>query len=240
MRHARGRRVLIWTVAASAIAATGGCGKPNFDPATASAVAVAADLPAPSVADIYGETRETRIGPGDKLTIEVLGVEDLKRTVVVDGAGGVSYPLVGRVEALGQTPAELAQALQGRLAAKYLQDPQVTVTVADSVSQRFTILGGVTRPGIYPVVGDATLSDAVALASGTNEFARLREVVVFRTVNGQRMAGRFDLREITGGRAADPAVFPGDRIVVGSDASRSLLRDIVQLTPIVGIFYQIL
>jgi polysaccharide export outer membrane protein len=233
----RARAFLPLLVVAAGIAA---CGRPNFDPAKANMVAVAAELPEPTIADIYGQSRDTRIGPGDKLEIAVLGVDDLKRTIIVDGGGAIAYPLVGRIEALGMTPADLASTLQTRLGERYLQDPQVTVIVSDSVSQRFTIYGGVVRPGLYPLVGDATLTDAIALANGTNQDARLSEVVVFRSVEGKRMAARFDLREISGGRANDPAVYPGDRIVVGSDNSRSLLRDIAPLTPILGIFYQIL
>lgn len=216
------------------------CGKPNFDPATARAVGVAAELPAPGVADIYGQSRDTRIGPGDKLAISVFGVPDLERTLVVDGSGAIQFPLIGRVEALGQTPVELGRTLEQQLSSKYLQSPQVSVAITEAVSQRFTIYGGVNRPGLYPVLGDATLTDAVSLASGTSESARLDEVIVFRTVNGERLAARFDLRAISGGRTKDPAVFPGDRIVVGNDSTRSLLRDLAPLTPILGIFYQII
>lgn len=235
----------LWRASAAAlpfiaVAALGACGKPNFNPETASAVAVAGDLPEPNASDLYGQSRETRIGPGDKLAIEVLGVADLERTLIVDGSGAIQFPLVGRVEALGQTPAELSRTLEQRLSAKYLQNPQVTVSVIEAVSQRFTIYGGVNQPGLYPVVGNATLTDAISLARGTSEAARLQEVVVFRMANGQRLAARYDLNAISGGRAKDPAVFPGDRIVVGNNSTRSLLRELVPLTPILGIFYQIL
>lgn len=223
-----------------ALASLPSCGKPNFDPATARAVTAAGDLPAPGIADIYGQARDTRIGPGDKLAVSVLGVPDLERTLVVDGSGAIQFPLIGRVEALGRTPFELGQALEQQLSSRYLQSPQVSVTITEAVSQRFTIYGGVVRPGLYPLLGDATLTDAVSLASGTSEAARLDEVIVFRTVNGERLAARFDLREISGGRTKDPAVFPGDRIVVGNDATRSLLRDLAPLTPLLGIFYQII
>ena len=158
----------LWRVSAAAlpfiaVAALGACGKTNFNPETASAVAVAGDLPEPSASDLYGQSRETRIGPGDKLAIEVLGVTDLERTLIVDGSGAIQFPLVGRVEALGQTPAELSRTLEQRLSAKYLQNPQVTVSVIEAVSQRFTIYGGVNQPGLYPVVGNATLTDAISL-----------------------------------------------------------------------------
>lgn len=235
----------LWRASAAAlpliaVAVLGACGKPNFNPETASAVTVTGDLPEPGAADLYGQSRDTRIGPGDKLAISVLGVEDLQRTLIVDGSGAIQFPLVGRVEALGQTPAELGRALEQRLSARYLQNPQVSVTVEEAVSQRFTIYGGVNQPGLYPVVGNATLTDAISLARGTSEAARLQEVVVFRNANGQRLAARYDLNAISGGRAKDPPVFPGDRIVVGNNSTRALLRDLAPLTPVLGIFYQIL
>ncbi|WP_379537455.1 polysaccharide biosynthesis/export family protein [Novosphingobium tardum] len=236
-------RLPLWRHLSLALAlplALSACGKPNFDPAAASRVAVTETLPEPGAEDLYGTAREARIGPGDKINIVVLGISDLERTVVVDGNGRIVFPLIGTVDALGLTPAELAASIQTRLSQRYLQNPQVSVAITEPVSQRFTIYGGVTRPGIYPAVGNETLTDAIAQASGTSDTARLDEVVVFRTVQGKRMAARFDLRAISGGRADDPAVYPNDRIVVGSDSNRTLLRDLAPLTPVLGLFYQIL
>ena len=215
------------------------CGSSNFKPETATSVAVSESLPSPSIADIYDVERVARLGPGDRVEVEVLGVSDLDRTLTIDGSGRVDFPLVGPVTALGLTTGELASELEARLARNYLQDPQVTVTLDQQVSQRFTVLGSVGQPGQYPLIGDATLTDAISLARGTSETARLDEVVVFRTVEGQRMAARFDLQDILGGRAEDPAIYPRDRIVVGSDRNRTLLRDAVAFTPILGLFYTI-
>lgn len=226
-------------VATAASLALVGCGGANFEEESATNVAVAEQLPAPTLADVYSETRDARIGPGDQLVIEVLDAPDLTRQVVVDGQGTIMYPLIGTVDTLALTPRELAGRIGAQLGERYLRDPQVTVRIAEAVSQRFTIIGGVAQPGQYPAPGGSSLTDAISFARGLSDDARMNEVVVFRTVDGTRMAARFNLADITGGRADDPLVFPRDRIVVGTNSNRALLRDVAAVTPLLGVFYQI-
>jgi polysaccharide export outer membrane protein len=80
---------------------------------------------------------------------------------------------------------------------------------------------------------------AVAQAQGTTEFTKTDEIVVFRTINGKASAALFDLGAIRGGRMPDPRIYPNDRIVVATDTNRSLIKDLISLTPIVGVFYQV-
>ena len=90
------------------------------------------------------------------------------------------------------------------------------------------------------MVGDSTLTQAVAQAQGLTDTAAAREVIVFRTVNGQRYAAQFDLAAINTGRMEDPAIYPNDRIVVGNDRNRAFIRELISLTPLAGVFYQVL
>lgn len=225
---------------ALALLALAGCGKANFKPETATAVRVASDIPAPSVQDQLAAQRPVAVGPGDTLVVQVLGVTDLTRTLKVDDAGVITFPLAGSINILGLGAHEVEQAIATRLAGRYVRNPQVTVTVTEAVSQRLVVGGAVRSPGLVPVVGRATLSQAIAQAGGVSDLARFDEVVLMRNVSGQRYAARFSLDDIYGGRANDPEVFANDRIVVGTDKGRGLLRDIAPLTPILGIFYQIL
>ena len=88
------------------------------------------ELPVPQRADLAAVDRPNYLGPRDKLTINVFGAPDLtQKEVEIDSAGRVSFPLAGSVEALGKTPEELAQAIEGRLRETYLADPKVTVKV---------------------------------------------------------------------------------------------------------------
>lgn len=189
-------------------------------------------LPVPDRRDIVGEDRPYLIGPFDKLVIDVFGIEDLsKKEVQTDASGRISFPLAGVVEAAGRTPAELEKMLAERLRTAYVRDPQVTVNLKETVSQVVTVDGEVKEPGLYPVVGRMTLMRAIATAKGTAEFAKLDDVVIFRTVQGQKMAGLYNLNAIRRGNYDDPEVFANDVVVVGDSNGRRLFKDGVQLLP---------
>ena len=81
-------------------------------------------------------------------------------------------------------------------------------------SQRVTVDGAVIKPGIFPITGKMSLLQAIALAEGLSKIADPTGVVVFRQVNGQRMAARFDLKQVRGGRTADPNLVAGDIVMV--------------------------
>lgn len=217
-----------------------GCSGPNFDPASASAVNVGSGLAAPTGADLIRlDPAAAVLGPGDRLEFKVLGLAELDRNVRVDSNGMIALPLLGQMAVAGQPVSEVRQQVQRRLGERYLQNPEVTLEVIETLSRRFVIDGGVRVPGIYAVTGNQTLIQAVAQAQGVSENARLNEVVVFRDINGVPHAALFNLADIRGGRAADPAIFPNDRIIVGNDENRAFLRDIIALSPFVGAFVQV-
>ena len=91
----------------------------------------------------------------------------------------MALPLIGRVRASGLTATELAASLRERYG-RYYVDPQVTVIVTSSVSQRVTVQGEVEEPGIYDVRGGTTLLDAIAMAKGETDTAALREVITMQ------------------------------------------------------------
>jgi len=215
----------------------GGCGA-NFNAQTATAARVERDLPAPSISDISRDTSDYRIGPLDKLTVTVFGVSDLTTNGQVDGAGTFAMPLIGQIPAMGSTTNELARKIEAALAGRYLQNPQVSVTVTEAVGQLVTVEGSVGKPGQYPVIGRTTLIRMIATAGGTSELASLHEAIVFRTVGGQRLVARYDIKAIRGARADDPEIFGNDVIVVGESAGRRLFKDILTVAPILGVFYQ--
>jgi polysaccharide export outer membrane protein len=192
-------------------------------------------LPEPDRADLFAQNRPYLIGPFDKLSIDVFGIEELSRKEVQTDAGGrISFPLAGVVEAAGKTPAELETVLEERLRGRFVRDPQVTVNLKETVSQVVTVDGEVKEPGLYPVIGRMTLMRAVATAKGATEFARLQDVVIFRSVNGQKMAGLYNLKAIRRGYYDDPEVFANDVVVVGDSSARRLFRDVIQIVPAIA------
>jgi polysaccharide export outer membrane protein len=189
------------------------------------------DLPPPTRADQVAVSRPYLVGAFDKLKIDVFGVEDLQKEVQADASGKFSFPLIGTVDAAGSTPGEISEVIEQRLA-RYVRNPQVTVNLVDTVSQVITVEGEVNKPGLYPVVGNMTLVRAVATAGGVGELAKLDDVVVFRTIEGQRYAALYNLKSIRAGNYVDPAIYANDVVIVGQSSARRLFRDILAATPL--------
>lgn len=182
-----------------------------------------------------------RIGPLDALDITVFQEPDLSvKAIQVDAAGMIALPLVGSIQAKGKTASELSSELERVLSERYLRDPQVTVSIASSVSQKVSIQGEVTEPGVYQLTGPTTLLDVISLAKGETEVASLKEVVVFRKVNGQRMGAVFDVASIRSGLAADPVIEGNDLVVVGYSAARRFWHNIITAAPVFNIFRPVL
>jgi len=189
-------------------------------------------LPEPTPVDTIGAPRSYVIGPQDVLVIDVFGVEEMtNRELVVDGAGRISIPLAGTIDAAGSTPGELSTLITSRLRERYMRDPQVSVNVKEAISQFVTVDGQVLEPGNYPVLRDMTLMRAVASARGLGEFAAQDDVVVLRTVNGQRFAGVYNIAAIRRGNYPDPAVYANDIVIVGDSATLRRMKDFITILP---------
>ena len=181
---------------------------------------------------------EYRLEAQDKIDITVYQVKDLSlEKVQIDSAGNVFLPLIGVVPAAGRTPTQLAGDIADRLQGKYLQAPQVAVRVSEAASQKVTVDGAVIQPGVYVMSGRTTLLQAVAMAKGPDSrYADLKRVVVFRNVDGQRMAATYNLKDIRTGRAEDPEIKGNDVIVVDGSGTKRALREMLGALPALTIF----
>lgn len=178
-----------------------------------------------------------KIGPLDSLDVTVFEEPDLSvKAVQVDASGNISLALIGTVKAQGQTAAELSKLLADRYGTKYLEHPQVTVSVASSASQKVVVQGEVTEPGVYDIKGTTTLLEAISLAKGETRVAAVKDVAVFRTINGQRMGAVFDIGSIRRGETKDPVILGNDLIVVGFSRSRGFWRDVLSAAPLLNVF----
>ena len=169
---------------------------------------------------------EYRIGPSDLLEISVFQVKELDRTVRVNSRGLISLPLVGALNAAGMTGNELEDQIAAKLQENYLQNPQVSVFIKEFTSQRVTIEGQVEKAGIFPITGNTTLLQALALAGGVKELAE-QTVNVFRlTGEGTRQMLAYDIDRIRAGGIVDPTLKNNDIVVVGKDESRAFVKTI--------------
>ncbi|WP_295441468.1 polysaccharide biosynthesis/export family protein [Sphingorhabdus sp. EL138] len=186
------------------------------------------DLPTPDASDYKPNTRPYLVGPLDRLTVDVFNVTGLTdREIQVDAAGKMSFPLAGIIDVAGRTPGEVEALIAQRLRATYIKNPQVTVNLKEAVSQIVTVEGQVKKPGLYPVTGRMTLLQVMAVAEGPGDFANLENVIIYRTVKGQRFAAVHDVDYIRQGAYPDPEIYPNDLVMVGDDASARLVKDLL-------------
>ena len=124
-----------------------------------------------------------RIGPNDVIRIQVFGEEDLTVESKVSGEGKINYPLLGMIRVDGRTIEELQQELTRRLAAGYVRQPKVSVSIVRH--RNFYVGGEVNTPGGYPYEEGLTVQKALSLAGGFSDKAGTREIKVTRVVGGR-------------------------------------------------------
>jgi polysaccharide biosynthesis/export protein len=158
---------------------------------------------------------EYKIGAQDLLRIDVWKEDQLTRTVPVRPDGKVTLPLLNDVQAEGCTPMQLAAAI-GEGLKKYINNPQVTVTVTEINSRRIYVTGEVTRAGAFPLLPNMTVLQALSSSGGFTQFARLKNIYVLRVEAGKQVKHPFNYKEVVNGKNPEQNILlePGDVIVV--------------------------
>ena len=136
----------------------------------------------------------------------------------------------------GLTTEEASAEIKRRLEGRYYVNPDVSVALKETPNRTITVDGAVQAPGLYPVVGRTTLMQAVAMARGATNNANLRRVIVFRQIQGQRMAAGFDRRAIRASQMEDPVLYPSDIVIVDGSDTRQMWRDVLSAIPILALF----
>jgi len=155
------------------------------------------------------------IGNDDVLAINVWKEPDISRSIPVRSDGKISLPLVGEVQAAGLTPLMLEKDIANKLK-NYIAEPEVTVMVQQVYSQKFNILGQVTKPGTYVIANSPTVLDAIALAGGFRDFAKRKSIYVLRHGATGETRLPFNYKDVSQGKnmAQNIKLQPGDTIIV--------------------------
>jgi polysaccharide export outer membrane protein len=151
------------------------------------------------------------IGPEDILFVKVWRETDFTMPVAVRPDGKITMPLIGEVQAAGQTPMQLTKALS-ELLTKYINNPDVTVFVTDVRSKKYYILGEVNRAGAFPLVTPTTILEALGNAGGFREFANTKKIKILR---GDKVFN-FNYNDVTRAKHLEQNIFleNGDKIIV--------------------------
>jgi polysaccharide export outer membrane protein len=175
------------------------------------ALAMSCGAQEPPAADAEGAPR---LASGDLLKISVYNVPDLETKARVAGNGDVYLPLVDYVHVAGLTAEEAQAVIEKRLSdGGFVKDPHVTVFVDQSSAQSASILGEVSRPGVYPIFGEQRLFDLVSAAGGLTEKAGRTVTLTHRSDPSQATTIKL-ARNLADSHEDNVRIFPGDTVVV--------------------------
>lgn len=170
---------------------------------SACAVLPASAPPTPVAVDTPFDARLYHLAIGDRVKVDVYGEPDLSVETTLDSSGSINLPLLGRVEALGMTAADLEALLVKQLASGYLVNPSVRVLVTQF--RPIYVVGQVERAGAYPYVDGLTVEKSIALAGGLTKTASERSIYILREATARSTRERARL---------DTLVRPGDTVIV--------------------------
>ena len=155
------------------------------------------------------------IGPDDALAVVFWREKELSAEVVVRPDGMISLPLLNDVKAEGLTPEQLRVSLT-KAAAKFVEEPTVTVVVKAINSRKVFITGQVGKPGPYLLGGPMSVLQLIAMSGGVAEYAKKDKVVIVRKESGKDVIHPFNYEEVMQGKKLQQNIelMPGDTVIV--------------------------
>ncbi|MEW6382137.1 MAG: polysaccharide biosynthesis/export family protein [bacterium] len=161
-----------------------------------------------------------KVGTEDILSITVWNEPELDKTVVVAQDGTINYPLVGNVPVAGCTVRQIDERITRLLAADYLVNPEVDVTIKEYHSQKVLVLGEILHPGLYVLSGPTSLLEIISKAGGVSDKVGSRVSILRSGPSGRGGKGEekesvslsIDLEELLkkGNLAGNIDLYPGD------------------------------
>jgi polysaccharide export outer membrane protein len=158
-----------------------------------------------------------KLSPGDLIYVKVFQEDDLCSSLRISEDGTIAFPLIGSVKIGGLTIAQATQAIYKPLDARFLVNPQISVTVLSFTDRHVTVLGQVQRAGDYNLKeqGSIDFLEAIGLAGGFTRLANTSDVTVRRVLDGKTTIIRVNAKKIINDSGASSfPILPGDIITV--------------------------
>jgi protein involved in polysaccharide export with SLBB domain len=142
----------------------------------------------PPPPDLPPVERNTTLGPGDLLTIEVVGEKELPKEYQVFSDGTIEFPYLDKVPVAGLEPHQVVDTIKAKLKEqKILVDPKITLVVKAYASKSVSMIGQVQKPGQIPWSEGLTLLKAVSQVGGFTQLANSNQVILIRKAKDGRM-----------------------------------------------------
>ncbi|MGH9521251.1 MAG: polysaccharide biosynthesis/export family protein, partial [Terriglobales bacterium] len=196
--------------------------------ATSSAPTQTTASPATETKSAADTQHAIMIGSGDLLEVSIFGVPDLTRTVRVSDSGTVYLPFIDAVKVAGMTT-EQAQGLIAKTyqEGKFLRDPQVSVLIKEYATQGIAVMGEVGKPGIYPLLGEVRLFDAISAAGGTTPKAGPKVTILHRGHTNEPQVITIGASG-EGASQSNVALQPGDTVIVSKAGIVYVMGDVIK------------
>ena len=162
------------------------------------------------------------IGPADLLEVRVFESEDLTTNVRVSSRGDITVPLLNNVNVDGLTAREAEIKLENLLReGEYIDDPHVSLFIAEHKSKVVSVMGYVNQPGSYDLLAGRTLLDVLAAAQGLSDAAGTIVVVTRSEQDGSKDSYLIDLDDLISSGTPDDnlELKPGDLVYVPEAAN---------------------
>ena len=172
---------------------------------------VAAEMPAADTPAAPVDPKSYRIGPEDVVSIMVWREKEMSGMFVVRPDGRITLPLAGEIMVSELTP-EQVQSKVVELYSKFINKPEVSVSLARVGSKKYYLVGQVMRTGTFPLVVPINVLEAINSAGGFQEYANKKKVIILR---GDKQL-KFNYAEVIKGKnmAQNIQVEHGDHIIV--------------------------
>jgi polysaccharide export outer membrane protein len=155
------------------------------------------------------------LGPGDKLNLTVFyGSHSMQAAYTLDNSGQISVQFIGAVPAKGKTVEQLREAIRERLADGFLNDPIVSLTIAEISSLTLSVSGMVSKTGAVKYSPGITITEVIAQSGGFTPLARKNMVRVTRMLNGVKETYKLPVEKIAEGERPNFPMLPGDEVFV--------------------------
>jgi protein involved in polysaccharide export with SLBB domain len=161
------------------------------------------------------DVNKLALGPGDKLALTVFyGSHQLQAAYALDSSGEISVQFIGAVQASGKTVEQVRDEIRKRLADGYLNDPIVSLTVAEINSLTLSISGMVSKTGAVKFTPGITITEVIARSGGFTPMARKNMVKVTRVHNGVKETYKLPVEKMAEGERPNFPMMPGDEVFV--------------------------
>jgi polysaccharide export outer membrane protein len=156
------------------------------------------------------------VGDGDVLRIEVWKEPEVSQNAItVRPDGMISLPLLGVTKVSEMTPTQIQDMLAVKLS-RFMNKPEVTVTVTQIKSKSVYVTGEVRKPGVYELTRPTNVFQLLIRAGGLSQYAHRKSVVVLRVADGKTQRLPVNYKQLLRGKNEEQNIIlqPGDTVVV--------------------------